>query len=349
MEKHEHWFPRAVYQIKHKYDLASKFLVKFILNYAHKGRVYPSINQFRNETGGARSHRFSYADPPLQQTPSRDDEWAPLIRSCFIPEEGEEWGSIDYRQQEYRLIVFVAEERGCRGAKIAADRYRNDPSTDFHDYVAEITRLKRRRAKDVNFAKSYGAGVKKFMLMTGMDENEAKAVMSQYDRELPFVKEVGDWYMRFAAQNGYIEMLDGARNHFNMWEPVYRDFAKEYEYKQRNSGLSVYPCEIEEANTRKRNPDHPWYGERLKRAFTHKAFNRMIQGTAARQIKKAMVLIDKAGYTILLQIHDELGFSFANPAHAQACAKIMEEAMPIITIPMLTDVKLGKSWGDLKK
>jgi DNA polymerase I-like protein with 3'-5' exonuclease and polymerase domains len=75
----------------------------------------------------------------------------------------------------------------------------------------------------------------------------------------------------------------------------------------------------------------------------------MIQGSAARQIKKAMVDIHNAGYKPLLQIHDELCFSFSNPAHAKACAEIMERAVPYITIPMLTDVKIGKSWGQLEK
>ena len=349
MANHEHWFPRTCYKIKHQYNLADKFLKKFILMYAHKGRVYPSINQFRNEEGGARSHRFSYSDPPLQQTPSRDDEYAPLIRSCFIPEDGEQWCSIDYQQQEYRLIVFVAELRRCRGAKQAADRYRFDPSTDFHNYVAEITHLPRRRAKDVNFAKSYGAGKRKFATMTGMSEDEAQHVMEQYDKELPFVKEVADKYARHAAEYGYITMLDGARNHFSLWEPIYRDFAKETECKENNIAIKVYPCDEEEANLRSNDPLHPWYGERMKRSFTHKAFNRMIQGTAARQIKKAMVNIWSIGVLPLLQIHDELGFSFANPDDARVCAKIMEEAMPVITIPMLTDVKLGKSWGELQK
>jgi DNA polymerase I-like protein with 3'-5' exonuclease and polymerase domains len=275
--------------------------------------------------------------------PSRDDEYAPLIRSCFIPEDGEQWGSIDYRQQEYRLIVFVAELWDCKGAKQAADRYRNNPNTDFHNYVAEITKLERRRAKDVNFAKSYGAGVRKFMAMTGMGELEARKTMDQYDKELPFVKEIAVKYSQLAAENGYIEMIDGARNHFNLWEPVYRDFAKEKDYS------AMYPCNKEEADKRCRDPQHPWYSERLKRSFTHKAFNRMIQGSAARQIKKAMVLISQEGYQPLLQIHDELGFSFAKPEDARICATIMEEAMPVITIPMLTDIKLGKSWGDLKK
>jgi DNA polymerase I-like protein with 3'-5' exonuclease and polymerase domains len=349
MANHQHWLPRMVYKIRHQNDLAEKFLRNFILGYAHNGRVHPTINQFRNEGGGARSHRFSYSDPALQQTPSRDDEWAPLIRSCFIPEEGEQWCSIDYRQQEYRLIVFVAEVVRAYGAKKAADRYRNDPDTDFHAYVSQITRLPRPRAKDTNFAKAYGAGIKKFAAMTGLDEEEAKEVYHQYDEELPFVSIASDKYARWAKELGYIKLIDGARNHFNQWEPMYRDYAREWEYKQRNKNIDTSPCSEEEAQRRKNDPNHPWAGERMKRAYTHKAFNRMIQGSAARQIKKAMVDIYKAGILPLLQVHDELGFSFSNVADAHKCAKIMEEAVPLITIPMLTDVKLGSSWGELKK
>jgi len=349
MANHPNWMPRAIYNIKHQHELADKFLRKFILDHQHKGRVYPSVNQFRSEAGGARSHRFSYSNPALQQMPSRDDKYAPLIRSCFIPEDGEQWASIDYRQQEYRLIVFVAEQNNCKKAKEAADRYRQDPDTDFHSYVAEITRLERRRAKDVNFATSYGAGLSKFMEMTGLDEKEARSIMETYYRELPFVREVSNLYQNFAQENGYIVMLDKARNHFNLWEPIYRDFAKEQACKKNNPAIGVTPCSGKEAKARQKDPKHPWYYERMKRAFTHKAFNRVIQGTAARQIKKAMVLINQAGYSILLQIHDELGFSFADPRAASDCAHIMEEAMPQITIPMLTDIKIGSSWGDLKK
>jgi len=345
MAHHEHWFPRTTHRIRHQWDLAEKFLQKFILKYALNGRIYATINQFRNEYGGARSHRFSYSDPPLQQMPSRDDEWAPVIRSCFIPEDGQLWCSIDYRQQEYRLIVFIAERYRARGAKKAADRYRNDPDTDFHQYVADITRLERRRAKDTNFAKAYGAGVKKFSLMTGMDYEEAMGVYNQYDEELPFVREASDKYARFAAQNGYITLIDGARNHFNLWEPVMRDFAREDQYENMDST----PCLEEEYEKRKNDKNHPWYGERGKRAYTHKAFNRMIQGSAARQTKKAMVNLVKAGYQPVLQLHDELCFSLNNEKEARECAQIMEEAMPVITIPMLTDIKLGKSWGQLKK
>jgi DNA polymerase I-like protein with 3'-5' exonuclease and polymerase domains len=266
-----------------------------------------------------------------------------------LPEEGEKWASIDYRQQEYRLIVFVAEILRKKGANRAADMYRNDPNTDFHDYVAEITKLKRKRAKDVNFAKSYGAGVAKFALMTGMSEEESRKTMAQYDDEMPFVREAADHYSRYAANNGYIKLIDGARNHFNLWEPVFRDFAKEYEAKRQNTNIDTLPCSEAESKRRKEDSKHPWYGERMKRAYTHKAFNRMIQGSAARQIKKAMVDIDKAGFHPLLQLHDELGFSFTKKEHAFECAQLMEQALPIITIPMLTETKWGDSWGDLEK
>jgi DNA polymerase I-like protein with 3'-5' exonuclease and polymerase domains len=100
---------------------------------------------------------------------------------------------------------------------------------------------------------------------------------------------------------------------------------------------------------RKNDPKHPWYGEPMKRAYTHKAFNRMIQGSAARQTKKAMVEIYKAGFQPMLQVHDELCFSIKNIDEAKACAKIMEECCPVITIPMMTEIKTGPNWGQLKK
>jgi DNA polymerase I-like protein with 3'-5' exonuclease and polymerase domains len=292
--------------------------------------------------------------------PSRDDEYAPLIRSCFLPEEDSLWCSIDYRQQEYRLIVFVAEVLKARGARAAADMYRNDPDTDFHNYVAEITRLPRRRAKDVNFAKSYGAGVPKFALMTGMNQAEAQKTMGQYDERLPFVREAAERYGRIAQEHGYIKLIDGARNHFNLWEPMYRDFAKEAEYRRshkdsefkgkghRGIYMATSPCPEDEAKRRHDTPGHPWYGERMKRAFTHKSFNRMIQGSAARQMKKGMVDIYKAGYEPLIQIHDELGFSFINERDGKVCAEIMEQCCPIISIPMTTDTEWGDTWGTAK-
>jgi DNA polymerase I-like protein with 3'-5' exonuclease and polymerase domains len=243
----------------------------------------------------------------------------------------------------------VAELNRAPQAYRAADMYRQDPTTDFHNYVVRITGLPRRRAKDVNFAKSYGAGIPKFALMTGMSYEEAEVTMDQYDKELPFVRVVSGKYSRYAANNGYIKLIDGARNHFNLWEPVYRDFAREDEYKKKDKDIDTSPCSEEEAERRKKDSNHPWCGEKMKRAYTHKAFNRMIQGSAARQTKKAMVECYKAGLQPILQVHDELCFSIKNRAEAETASKIMQECCPVITIPMLADIKIGPSWGQLKK
>ena len=90
--------------------------------------------------------------------PSRDKELGPLIRSVFLPEEGEIWCKADISQQEFRFVVHHALLRNLPGAKEAAEQYRNNPDADFHAIVAEMTGLDRDMAKAVNFAKIYGAG-----------------------------------------------------------------------------------------------------------------------------------------------------------------------------------------------
>src|SRR5262249_56331371 len=107
-----------------------------------------------------KSFRFSYSNPPLQQMSSRDEELAPLIRRVFLPEEAEFWCDVDISQQEFRHVTHHAFIRNLSGAAVAVERYRNDPNTDFHEMVSEITGLQRKDAKAVNFVKIYGAGEK---------------------------------------------------------------------------------------------------------------------------------------------------------------------------------------------
>ena len=143
MAKHEHWLPQLIATAS-KYDAAgTKFLEGHILNHIVNGRIHAEIHPFRSDDGGTRSSRFSYSNPPLQQMPSRDKELGPLIRSVFLPEEGEIWAKPDVAQQEFRLVVHYAEQHGLRGAQEAADAYRNNPDADFHAMVAEMTGLDR--------------------------------------------------------------------------------------------------------------------------------------------------------------------------------------------------------------
>lgn len=342
MRGHAHWLPSQIDRIGQLDEAANKFIQGFILDHAHRGRIHASINQFRGEEGGTRSHRFSYSDPPLQQMPSRDEDIAPLVRNCFLPEQGEWWLAADYSQQEYRLIVHYAALLKCSKAEEAAELYRRDPKTDFHALVVEWTGLERRSAKDTNFAKAFGAGVKKFASMIRKSEQEAARIMDLYDKKLPFVRELAQRCSKAAEQRGYIRLIDGARCHFDLWEPGYRrDLSPE------SMGVPYMTREKSLLWAENYGATHDCPPPRMKRAFTHKAMNREIQGSAARQTKMAMSAIAKEGWTPLLQMHDELGFSVSSEAQVQRVAEIMRDVVRL-EVPVLVDAELGPTWGRAK-
>ena len=309
MQNEEHWLPKLLVRAKSYHEAAEKFIQGYIIDFAHVGRLHASISQFKSEDGGTRTSRFAYSDPPLQQMPARNEELADLIRGCFLPEEGELWMSADYSQQEYRLIVHYAAKNKLKKADVAAQKYVDDPTTDFHQMVSDMTGLARKPAKDTNFAKSYGAGVRKFASMINKSEHDAKQIMDQYDGEMPFVKQLFEMCQTKAMQTGFIRLLDGARMHFETWEPTWLD--KDERARGWSSGgkIKMGDCRIEEATARQQNPEHPWYGTRLRRAQCRKAMNGLIQGGAARQTKMAMRECWRERLTPLLQMHDELAFS----------------------------------------
>lgn len=329
MEFHDHWLPKAVCQAQKMDAAASKFVQGFLINYAHKGRLHASINQFRGEDGGTRSHRFSYSDPPLQQMPARDEDMAAMIRGCFLSDEGMTWCAADYSQQEYRLIVHYAEQQKLPKAKEAAELYRNHPDTDFHKLVMDWTGLERKPAKNANFAKSYGAGVKKFADMIGQKEAAAAALFKLYDKEMPFVKALADKCARLADSRGYIKLIDGARCHFDLWEPAKWEEGAVWGGRTRELAEKTWP------------------NQRLRRAGTHKAMNRLIQGSAARQTKLAMRDCAREGLVPILQMHDELDFCVTTDEQCHRIRELMATAIDS-KIPFQVDVEIGDNWGEAK-
>lgn len=330
MLKDEHWLPRLVVKADKLTDLADKFIKRYLVDFSRNtGRVHASINQFRGEQGGTRSHRFSYADPPLQQAPARDEESAAVFRGAFEPEEGETWLSADYSQQEFRLIVHYAYLSKLRRAADARQLYVDDPATDFHQLVADWTGLGRKMAKNVNFAKAYGAGLAKFGLMTGLDEDAARDVISKYDAELPFVRDLGYACADRATFAGYVKMLDGARSHFDFWVPRSRDRAREdFSYARSKAEAERW-----------------WPHQELRRLDDHKAMNRLIQGSAARQTKLWMRACWREGFLPLLQMHDELTFSVTSLDQVRRIQALGRDIVEL-SVPMKVDAEVGASWGD---
>jgi DNA polymerase I-like protein with 3'-5' exonuclease and polymerase domains len=336
MPKHPHWLPQLIVKAKKYNNAAVNVLETYILGHVVNGRIHAEINPHRGESNGTKSFRFSYSDPPLQLMPSRDEELAPLIRGALLPEEGEYWTDSDISQQEFRHLVHCAAAQGLRKAKEAAERYLNDPDTDFHRLVAELTGLDRKLAKAVNFAKIYGAGIKKFAAMIGKPEAEARAILTRYNRELPFVDQLAKRCEYTAARQGYLELYDGARRHWDAWEAPAVAWTK-----------GMGPCSREEAERRVADPNHPWYRRRLRRADTYTALNALIQGSAARQTKLWMRALGREGIVPLLQMHDALECSVSSREQAELVARLGEEAVQL-AVPMRVDLKFGRSWGDAK-
>lgn len=327
MSASSHWLPRAVVRARKLNDLSNKFLRNYILGSLERGRIHAEAHPLRDDDSGTRSFRFSYSNPPLQQIPARDPELSPLIRECFLPERDELFLSADYSQQEPRIGVHMAAVGRVRGAQAAIDYYMKDPDADFHQMVADMTGLSRKEAKIINLGMFYGMGVKKLALSLGVSEERATEILEQYNERMPWLAEIFSLAESLAQRRGFIRMIDGCRAHFDLWEPAY--------------GESGTALRQEAARAR-------WPSVRLRRAYTRDAFNRLVQGSAARQTKKAMLLCWNEGIMPMLQMHDELDFSVGEERHVARVGELMRDAVEL-RVPMKVDLQLGRNWAEASK
>ena len=294
-----------------------------IMKYEYKGRIHAEINQLRSDNGGTVSGRLSMSSPNLQQLPARNKEFGPLIRGLFLPEEGYKWGSFDYSQQEPRLVVHYASSigEGYEGSQELVEAYAN-ADADFHQTVADLVGIDRKQAKTIGLGLMYGMGKNKLANMLGLGFDEASALIGKFNRRAPFVKMLSDRCMKKANEEGVIRTKLGRKCRFDMWEP--RDF-----------GIHT-PETFENASAK--------YGaNNIKRAFTYKALNRLIQGSAADQTKQAIVACVDLGYLPLLQIHDELCFNVQED-DVKKIVRAMEDCVKL-NVPSVVDVAIGDDFG----
>jgi DNA polymerase I-like protein with 3'-5' exonuclease and polymerase domains len=298
--------------------------IESITKHSHRGRIHAEIHQMRSDQGGTVTGRFSYSNPNLQQIPARHAILGPLIRSIFIPEKDCEWGIFDYSQQEPRLVVHYASMKHFTGASKFVDSYREDETTDFHTMVSEMADIPRKQAKTINLGLFYGMGKGKLMSQLGVNLETASDLLAAYNERVPFVKQLMNDTMNKAGKKGYLSTLEGRRCRFDLWEPT------------NEWGQKALP--LTEAQQQ--------YGESMiKRAWTYKALNRLIQGSAADQTKKAMLELAKEGYLAHIQVHDELDFSVASEQDKDKIKDIMENCVKL-EVPSKVDVECGDNWGD---
>jgi len=340
----KHPFATLLNETREFEKLRGTFIEGYILNGHINGRIHANFHPLRkaDDEGekGTVSGRFSSTEPNLQNIPTRT-ELGKLIRELFIPEDRMVFYAADYSQMEYRLLVHYATIAKCRGVEAAQKAYRENPDTDFHAMVAELTGLERKPAKNLNFGLCYGMGIRKLAASLNLVDKdgeplpEALEIMDTYHERAPFIKEIYNKAAERAQQNGYVKTILGRRCRFELYEPRWRD-----------EGSYSMPLPYQAAlNT---------YGSDIKRGGTHKALNRVLQGSNADATKQAMVniwesgLLKEGNITLGLTVHDELDGSVAKGSDGDKALKRLKEYMTNsvkLNVPVLVSSDTGDSWA----
>ena len=321
LQNHPHPLVKRIARAR-EINKAHTTFIDTILKHNHKGRIHAEINQLRGDNGGTVTGRFSYSNPNLQQIPARNKELGPRIRSLFLPEEGHTWGCFDYSQQEPRLVVHYATLQNLYGVDEVLNAY-HEGDADFHDIVADMAEIPRSQAKTINLGLFYGMGKNKLQAELGVSKDKAEELFRQYHGKVPFVKQLMDAVMRRAQDSGKIRTLLGRLCRFHLWEPNQFGIHKALPHD-------------------KALMEH---GPGIKRAYTYKALNRLIQGSAADMTKKAMIELHKEKIIPHIQVHDELDISVDN--NADRIKEIMEQAVSL-EVPNKVDYESGPNWGIIK-
>ena len=337
LAQHTHKIPNLIAKAREVNKINGTF-INTIQKHAINGRIHSHINQVRGGEGGTVTGRISMNNPNLQQIPTYGKGSIMSVRNLFLPEEGDTWASIDFSQQEPRILVHYAKVYNdwqknavqLEGVDEFVSNYQNNPETDFHTLVAEMADIPRKQAKTINLAMMYGMGVKKLSEQLDLSLEEAKDLTTQYHSRVPFVKGLQQALItrlnKQKTDEAYLRSLRGRRLTFDQWEPDTFDLTKAYTKREAQEKYG--------ATTR------------LKRAYTYKSLNKLIQSSAADMTKQAMVDVYKEGIVPLVQVHDELCCSVHCKEEALHIKDIMEKAIPL-EIPSRCDLEMGESWGQV--
>lgn len=232
---------KSIIELRSMEKTRDTFLAGHILGNEVGGRVYPSIHQTKGEDGGTGTGRFSYTEPALQQIPSRNKAVASVIKPIFLPEEGQVWVDADMHSFEVRVFAHLV-----NNAEILA-KYEADPESDFHQMVADMTGMPRNakysgqaNAKQLNLSMIFNSGNGAIAEKMGMPFDwssfvkggkefkyrvageEATAVINEYHRRLPGIKELASRAKKTAETYGYVRTKFGRRMRFPDGQKTYK-------------------------------------------------------------------------------------------------------------------------------
>jgi DNA polymerase I-like protein with 3'-5' exonuclease and polymerase domains len=325
LESCEHPIAKAIVEAREINKTHNTFLTPYLDASEATGRIHSHVSQLRGETGGTVTGRLSMNQPNLQQVPARHPVIGPMVRGLFLPEKGQCWSALDFSAQEPRLLIHFSTRLELPGADKMAEAYNTDSDTDFHQIVADVAGITRKEAKTIGLGISYGMGKAKLALALDLQLDEATELIAQFHAKVPFLKgmiSAVQKQINHPASGGSIRTLLGRKCRFPLYEPVAWGLNKALPY--------------EEAVAK--------HGLPLRRAYTYKGLNKLLQGSGADMIKQAMVELHRAGFNILLSVHDEIALSVDTKEEAEAAAEIMRNCVTL-KVPNKVDVEIGTTWG----
>ncbi len=277
----------------------------------HSGRVHTTFLQTGTATG-----RLSSRSPNLQNIPVRTDEGR-MIRSAFVPGEGNIFISADYSQIELVVLSWMSGDDALKEAFLSGeDVHRYTAAMIFNKNMDDVTSSERRVAKTINFGIMYGMSAFRLSNELDITRSEAKEFISRYFERYSRVKDFVEKTVKDAEKNGFVRTYWG------------------------------HVREILGINSQSKTE---------KAAAERTAVNTVIQGTAAEIMKMAMLGISKAleeeklDARLLLQVHDELIFEVkeSDADRLEALVKEKMEGAAVLSVPLKVSVERGHSWGDM--
>ena len=274
------------------------------------GRVHSYFDQTGTATG-----RISSSEPNLQNIPVRTD-LGREIRRAFVAKDGCLLVDADYSQIELRVLAHMSGDAAMTDAfRRGQDIHTRTAAEVYGVPMEDVTHEMRSASKAVNFGIVYGISDFGLARNIGVSRWTAHDFIERYLSRYPGIREFMEGCKRKGHELGYAETMFGRRR------PL---------------------PELRVGRTRA-------FGERV-------AMNMPVQGSAADIIKLAMVRVSERlkdempEARLILQVHDELLIE-APEALAGRAAGLLKEVMESVaelSVPLVAEVKTGKSWYETK-
>lgn len=301
-----------ILQYRQVVKLNNTYIDALLRKMSKTGRVYTTFDQTGTATG-----RISSSEPNLQNIPVRSEKGRE-IRKAFIARPGYVLVDADYSQIELRVLAHFSHDAGMVDAfRLGQDIHTRTAAEVYGVAMQEVTPEMRSSAKAVNFGLVYGISDFGLARNIGISRKEAADFIARYFTSYPGIKQFMDNAVRTGYDEGYTKTMMGRRR---------------------------YLPELKERNVNTRN-----FGERV-------AMNTPVQGTAADIIKLAMVRVHddlkalQLRARLILQVHDELIIE-APEEDTETVMHLLKHSMEHVislSVPLVAEVKSGKSWYDTK-